>query len=154
MFSKEIGSMNLELRSIDKTNFYEICQLQVAKNQLNHVDSNVISLAEANFMSFPWFKGIYADNNPIGFVLVNADTVTGKFELWRFMLDKSQQSKGYGRIAIDLLKSALVKEFGISALYTSVVTGSDSPQGFYESCGFESTGHLVEGREIELRLSL
>ncbi|TOM81215.1 GNAT family N-acetyltransferase, partial [Vibrio parahaemolyticus] len=27
--------MNLELRSIDKTNFYEICQLQVAKNQLN-----------------------------------------------------------------------------------------------------------------------
>ncbi|ARN66072.1 TPA: GNAT family N-acetyltransferase [Vibrio vulnificus] len=146
--------MSLELRSIDKTNFYEICQLQVAQNQVNHVDSNAISLAEANFMSFPWFKGIYSDNNPIGFVLVNANTVSGKFELWRFMLDKSQQSKGYGRIAIDLLKSALVNEFGISALYTSVVTGSGSPQGFYESCGFVSTGHLVEGREIELCLSL
>ena len=154
MFSKEVGSMSLELRSIDKTNFYEICQLQVDQNQVNHVDSNAISLAEANFMSFPWFKGIYSDNNPIGFVLVNADTVSGKFELWRFMLDKSQQSKGCGRIAIDLLKSALVNEFGISALYTSVVTGSGSPQGFYESCGFVSTGHLVEGREIELCLSL
>ncbi|WP_227495674.1 hypothetical protein [Vibrio coralliilyticus] len=75
--------MSIELRSIDKTNFYEICQLRVAQNQLNHVDSNAISLAEANFMSFPWFKGIYSDNNPIGFVLVNADTVSGKFELWR-----------------------------------------------------------------------
>ena len=154
MFSKEIGSMSLELRSIDKTNFYEICQLQVAQNQLHHVDSNAISLAEANFMSFPWFKGIYSDSNPIGFVLVNADTVSGKFELWRFMLDKSQQSKGYGRIAIDLLKSALVNEFGISALYTSVVSDPGSPQGFYENCGFVSTGHLVEGREIELCLSL
>ncbi|KIP67340.1 acetyltransferase [Vibrio harveyi] len=146
--------MNLELRNIDQTNFYEICQLKVAKNQLNHVDSNAISLAEANFMNFPWFKGIYSDNNPIGFILVNADTVSGKFELWRFMLDKSQQSKGYGRIAIDLLKSALVHEFGISTLYTSVVACSDSPQGFYENCGFVSTGHLVERREIELCLAL
>ncbi len=154
MFSKEIGSMSLELRSIDKSNFYEICQLKVAENQLNHVDSNAVSLAEANFMSFPWFRGIYSENKPIGFVLVNADTVSGKFELWRFMLDKSQQSKGYGRIAIGLLKSALVNEFGISALYTSVVAGADSPQGFYENCGFVSTGNLVEGREIELCLPL
>lgn len=146
--------MGIELRRIDYDNFYEICQLQVAENQLNHVDSNAISLAEANFMSFPWFRGIYSDNKPIGFVLVNADTVSGKFELWRFMLDKHQQSKGYGRIAIGLLKSALVSEFGISALYTSVVAGSGSPQGFYENCGFVSTGHLVEGREIELCLPL
>ena len=146
--------MSIELRRIDHDNFYEICQLQVAKKQLNHVDSNSISLAEANFMSFPWFRGIYSDNKPIGFVLVNADTVSGKFELWRFMLDESKQSKGDGRISIGLLKSTLVNEFGISALYTSVVAGSDSPQGFYENCGFLPTGHLVEGREIELCLSL
>ncbi|MGF1845358.1 GNAT family N-acetyltransferase [Vibrio clamense] len=146
--------MSLELRNIDETNFYEIFQLQVAQHQLNHVDSNAISLAEANFMSFPWFKGIYSDNNPIGFVLVNADTVSSKFELWRFMLDESQQSKGYGRLAIDLLKSALVNEFEVSALYTSVVSSPESPQGFYENCGFVSTGNLVEGREIELSLSL
>ncbi len=146
--------MALELRSINYDNFYEICQLEVASNQQNHVDSNAISLAEANFMNFPWFKGIYFDNKPVGFILVNADTVSGKFELWRLMLDKSQQSKGYGRIAVDLLKSALVSEFGISALYTSVVVGADSPQGFYLNCGFVPTGHLVEDREIELCLSI
>nr|WP_086939395.1 GNAT family N-acetyltransferase [Thaumasiovibrio occultus] len=142
--------MELELRSINADNFYEICLLEVSSNQLNHVDSNAISLAEVNFMTFPWFKGIYVANRPVGFILVNADTVTGKFELWRFMLDKSQQSKGYGRIAVDLLISALVDEFGISALYTSVVAGSDSPQGFYENCGFVPTGNLIEDREIEL----
>ncbi len=146
--------MCLELRNINQRNFYEICQLDVAQNQRNHVDSNAISLAEANFMRFPWFKGVYLNNNPVGFILVNADTDSGKFELWRFMLDQSQQSKGYGRKAMELLKSALVDEYRISGLYTSVVSGSGSPLGFYTSCGFIPTGQLVEDREVELYLSL
>ncbi|ENM5768132.1 GNAT family N-acetyltransferase, partial [Vibrio mimicus] len=91
--------MSIELRRIDHDNFYEVCQLQVSKNQLDHVDSNAISLAEANFMDFPWFRGIYAEDKPVGFILVNADTSADKFFLWRFMLDQTQQSKGYGRKA-------------------------------------------------------
>ncbi|KXF83323.1 GNAT family N-acetyltransferase [Enterovibrio coralii] len=146
--------MSLELRSINHQNFYEICQLEVTQSQQHHVDSNAISLAEANFMKFPWYKGIYYDNKPVGFILVNANTVSGKFELWRFMLDKSQQSKGYGRKAIGLLKLALVAEYKISALYTSVVSGLDSPKDFYINCGFVPTGHSVEDREIELYLTI
>ncbi|WP_241904588.1 GNAT family N-acetyltransferase, partial [Vibrio sp. 10N.286.55.C11] len=153
-FRREIGSMNIELRKINHANFYQICQLQVAESQLNHVDSNAISLAEANFMDFPWFRGIYANNEPVGFILINADTSSGKFSLWRFMLDKNQQSKGYGRKAIELLRLKLFSEFGVLNLYTSVVTSSDSPKGFYLNCGFVPTGNLVAGREIELCASL
>ncbi|TXX97380.1 GNAT family N-acetyltransferase [Vibrio mimicus] len=146
--------MGIELRRIDHDNFYEVCQLQVSKNQLDHVDSNAISLAEANFMAFPWFRGIYAEDKPVGFILVNADTSVDKFFLWRFMLDQTQQSKGYGRKAIELLSSELLKEFGASALYTSVVDSSDGPKGFYLNCGFIPTGNLVAGREIELSRTL
>ena len=146
--------MNLELRTINHDNFYEICQLEVASNQVNHVDSNAISLAEANFMDYPWFRGIYVNNEPVGFILVNADTLSGKHCLWRFMLDKSQQAKGYGRNTMKLLSAALSNEFGVSALYTSVVASPDSPKGFYLHCGFIPTGNLVAGREIELCLSL
>ncbi len=154
MFSEEIRNMSIELRSINQGNFYEICQLQVAEKQLNHVDSNAISLAEANFMEFPWFRGIYAGDKPVGFILVNADTSTGKFSLWRLMLDQIQQSKGYGRKAIDLLSEELLNEFGVSTLYTSVVDSADSPKGFYLNCGFIPTGNLVAGREIELSRTL
>jgi diamine N-acetyltransferase len=146
--------MSIELRKIDHDNFYEICQLQVAQDQVNQVDSNAISLAEANFMDFPWFRGIYAENKPVGFILVNADTYAGKFTLWRFMLDQTKQSKGYGRKAIVLLSSELLHEFGASAIYTSVVDGTDSPKGFYLNCGFVPTGNLVAGREIELCTTL
>ena len=146
--------MSIELRSINQGNFYEICQLQVAENQLDHVDSNAISLAEANFMDFPWFRGIYAEDKPVGFILVNADTSTGRFYLWRLMLDQTQQSKGYGRKAIDLLSEELLNEFGVATLYTSVVDSADSPKDFYLNCGFVPTGNLVAGREIELRATL
>ncbi|GAK86806.1 putative acetyltransferase [Vibrio ponticus] len=146
--------MSIELRRIGHDNFYEICQLQVAKNQLNHVDSNAISLAEANFMDFPWFRGIYIEDKPVGFILVNADISADKFCLWRFMLDERHQSKGYGRKAIELLSSELLEEFGASTLYTSVVDSNSGPKGFYLSCGFMPTGNLVAGREVELSKTL
>ncbi|MGS0569605.1 GNAT family N-acetyltransferase [Vibrio alginolyticus] len=101
-------------------------------------------------MDFPWFRGIYAEDKPVGFILVNADTSTGRFSLWRLMLDQTQQSKGYGRKAIDLLSEELLNEFGAETLYTSVVDSADSPKGFYLNCGFVPTGNLVAGREIEL----
>ena len=49
--------MSLELRKINQHNFYEICQLKVAPHQRNLVDTNALSLAEANFMPCAWFKG-------------------------------------------------------------------------------------------------
>ena len=145
--------MSGELRKINSDNFYEICLLEVASAQVEHVDSNAVSLAEANFMVCPWYRGIYVDNKPVGFILVNADIESGRFSLWRLMLDKSQQSKGYGRIAIHLLTEKLHREFGISKLYTSVVTEVNGPKDFYLNCGFVLTGQLVAGREIELCLS-
>ncbi|EFP98396.1 GNAT family N-acetyltransferase [Vibrio caribbeanicus] len=144
--------MSLELRKINQHNFYEICQLKVAPHQRNLVDTNALSLAEANFMPCAWFKGVYLENVPIGFILINADPE--RLSLWRLMIDSSRQNKGYGREAIRLLKSELVKEFCVSELYTSVVPGPDSPIDFYISCGFQRTGEWVEGREIELSVSL
>ncbi|MGF1718513.1 GNAT family N-acetyltransferase [Vibrio kyushuensis] len=119
--------MDLELRDITRENFYQICLLQVAPEQVNHVDSNSISLAEANFMAFPWYRGIYVNDAPVGFILVDANTKTGKFALWRLMLDESHQSKGFGRKAIQVLGSELTKEFSITKLFTSVVSGKGGP---------------------------
>lgn len=146
--------MDLELRKVTYETFYQICQLEVAPDQVNHVDSNAISLAEANFMEFPWYRGIYVNGLPVGFILVDANIKSGKFSLWRLMLDKCHQSNGYGYRALRELTFELQTEFGISSLYTSVVSVKNSPIEFYRKCGFELTGSLIEGREIELCLSI
>lgn len=146
--------MTVELRTINQDNFYSICLLEVTDEQAAYVDSNAVSMAQANFMQFAWFRGIYADNKPVGFVLVDADTSMGKFSLWRLMIDKNHQSKGYGRTALELLTESLRDEFAIERLYTSVVDGAHSAEAFYIGFGFTPTGHLVEGREIELCLSI
>lgn len=144
--------MNLELRHITSDNFYAVCQLEVTSKQQQHIDSNAISLAEANFMEFAWFRAIYVNDVLVGFILVDANLVTNKFMLWRFMLDKSHQFKGYGRKAIETLVIELKKEFSITTLFTSVVSSDEGPLAFYTSCGFVATGHLVDEREIELCL--
>ncbi|UGA54064.1 GNAT family N-acetyltransferase [Vibrio sp. VB16] len=146
--------MDLELRKITHDTFYQICQLEVAPDQVNHVDSNAISLAEANFMESPWYRGIYVDGLPVGFILVDVNIQSGKCSLWRLMLDKCHQSKGYGINALRELTSELQSEFGIASLYTSVVPAKNGPIEFYHKCGFERTGLYVEGREVELHLSI
>ncbi|OIN24028.1 GNAT family N-acetyltransferase [Vibrio barjaei] len=146
--------MNIALRTITRDNFYAICQLEVAPHQTSHIDSNAISLAEANFMASPWYRAIYVKEQPIGFILVNVDSQSNRFSLWRFMLDKNYQKKGFGRQAIALLYQELRQEFGIIELFTSVVIDEKGPKRFYLSCGFIETGTLVDGREIELVFSL
>ncbi|MFM2666576.1 GNAT family N-acetyltransferase [Vibrio mediterranei] len=146
--------MNIESRTITRDNFYAICQLEVAPHQTSHIDSNAISLAEANFMTFPWYRAIYVKEQPIGFILVNVDSQSNRLSLWRFMLDKNYQKQGFGRQAIALLYQELRQEFGTIDLFTSVVRDEKGPKRFYLSCGFVETGNLVEGREIELVFSV
>ncbi len=146
--------MSMELRTITGDNFYAICQLEVAPHQTSHIDSNAISLAEANFMASPWYRAIYVKEQPIGFILVNVDSQSNRLSLWRFMLDKNYQKQGFGRQAITLLYQELRQEFGTIDLFTSVVRDEKGPRHFYLSCGFVETGTLVEGREIELVFSL
>lgn len=143
----------MKLGKINRENFYDICLLTVKPEQINHVDSNAISLAEANFMPFAWFRGIFVDDRAAGFILVDANYESGKFVLCRLMLDKRYQSCGYGNRAICALVEELKAEFQASCLYTSVVTSKGSPISFYKKQGFELTGAMVEGREVELCLT-
>jgi diamine N-acetyltransferase len=44
----------LKLEILNADNFHSICTLSVKPDQLNHVDSNAISMAEANFSNNAW----------------------------------------------------------------------------------------------------
>ena len=60
----------LELREINLKNYIEIIKLEVNKNQKKYVTQNNFSLAQAFFHKEAWFRGIYVNNIPVGFVMV------------------------------------------------------------------------------------
>ncbi len=147
-----VNGKKLTLLKLNQDNFYNICQLTVKPEQQRHVDSNAISMAEANFSDHAWMRGIYLNDEPVGFVMVDARPETDKFYLWRFMIDKHYQGLGLGRSAIQLLVSELKSTFNTSELSTSVVPAETGPQKFYESLGFQLTGNYIDDRELELKL--
>lgn len=73
--------------------------------------------------------------------------------LWRFMIDKAHQKKGYARLAIEHVFTEL-KAQGFDTLTTSVVRGEHGPLCFYRTVGFVETHKISHGGEWVLRKGL
>jgi diamine N-acetyltransferase len=111
----------IHLEKIDSTNIWEIVDLRVFKSQKNFVAENWKSIVQAYGVrdsataAFPF--AIYNDKRPVGFLMIgfneaamyeNWDDVeaprslVNNYSLWRLMIDKRYQKRGYGREAIKL----------------------------------------------------
>ena len=114
----------VKLVKVDYFNFDDLIDLKVADDQKNFVASNIYSLAEAyaakasDGYAMPF--GIYLDDKPIGFIMFGyypdldyakaafgdeleiPDYIPKSYLLWRFMIDKEYQNKGYGKEALKL----------------------------------------------------
>ena len=144
-----LPSAIITLQEITKENLYDILDLRVTKEQENFVASNAVSLAEAHFYpEIAWFRAIYADETPVGFVMLEDDPVNSAYSLWRFMIDARFQKCGFGRQALELAIEYAKKRPGAKALLTSCVPGEGSPGKFYEKMGFTYTGESDEDGEL------
>lgn len=149
----------LSFRRISALNVCEICELSetLSDRHRNMVADNGVSIAEGFCSDRAWFRGIYADDTPVGFIMLHEGSdwddgidCPGVF-LWRLMIAAPYQGLGFGKQAIDLVERDL-KARGIRELYTSYGLGDGSPEGFYKSLGFQPTGGKYD-EEIEVILS-
>ena len=145
--------MTVELREITAETVRAICRLTVAPGQEVFVAPNSVSIAEAYFEPNAWFRAIYADGEPVGFVMLEADSAKEEYFLWRLMIADGFQGRGYGRRAVDLLIDHVRTRPGATELKTSWVPGEGGPAEFYRKLGFEPTGEM-DGGEVVGRLAL
>jgi diamine N-acetyltransferase len=143
--------MPVELREITAETVRAICDLDVGDDQGGYVAPNAVSIAEAHFQPKSWFRAIYADGEPAGFVLTFEDPEGEGYHLWRFMVDGRHQRRGVGRRAMELLLERW-RELGADAGSLSVVEANAGAIAFYESLGFRLTGER-EGDELVMRLA-
>lgn len=141
------------LREITGESVRAICALEVAPEQRGFVAPNAISIAQAHFEPKAWFRAVYADDEPVGFVMLFEDAEKPEYFLWRLMVDAGHQGKGYGRRTLDLVVERVRGLPGAAELLTSYVPGDAGPRDFYLRYGFVETGE-VEGAERVIRLEL
>lgn len=147
------------LREVTAETVRRICDLRVAPDQESFVAPNATSIAEAHFSPRAWFRAIYADDTPVGFVMLEepdptaADPPDTVPYLWRLMIAADGQRRGFGRRALDLVLDDVRTRHQATALLTSCVPGDGSPCAFYRTLGFVETGE-IDGGEIVMRLAL
>jgi diamine N-acetyltransferase len=139
------------LREITRETLWPVLQLRVRPDQTQFVADNATSIAEAHFTPTAWFRAIYADDTPVGFVMLDDHPEKPQYFLWRFMVDATHQRKGYGRRAIELLIEHVKTRPGATELLLSYHPGEGSPREFYCKLGFEDTGEIVDEERVMRR---
>jgi diamine N-acetyltransferase len=151
----------VSLREITPANRAVVEALAVTDAQAEYVTGVAESLVEAAQTpdACPWYRAVYADEEPVGFVMVS-DGITvvnpdylGPYYLWRLLIDKGHQGQGHGSAALRLAIEHVCTRAEARVLITSVGQGPGSPLGFYLRHGFRRTGEVHQG-ELVLELDL
>ncbi len=149
------ASARVSLRSITAATVRRITNLTVAPHQRHLVASNAESLAEAPFYPQAWHRGIFAGEEPVGFVMLYDEHLVPnppdqpRVVLWRFMIDQAHQGLGLGGQALSMVVSHVKASYpALAHLELSYVPGPSSPAGFYRRMGFLDTDRLDDGEQV------
>ena len=149
--TQETGrNARVTLREITGETVTTICKLSdtLPEEQHKMVAPNAMSIAQAHFSEHAWFRAIYADETPIGFVMLWDDPEKAEYFLWRLMIAEPHQRQGYGRRAIDHLITYVKTRPNATELKASYVPMDGGPEGFYHKLGFEETGEVMHGEHV------
>lgn len=156
------------LEPVTSKNIYPLLSLEVAPEQRDFVAANWESIADAyttvtaGGVALPF--GIFADGKPVGFLMIgygevpeeeNPAVAAGNYCLWRLMIDRSCQRRGYGRAAISLALDH-IRTFPCGpakCCWLSYEPENTAAAALYHSFGFTENGE-TDGEEIVAVLPL
>ncbi len=139
------------LREITRETLRPILDLSVTEAQREMVAANARSIAEAHFEELAWFRGVYADDTPVGFVQTIESQPRAFYYLWRFMIDQRFQGLGFGRGALTQIIDRIRYLPEAKEIVLTYVPTEGGPQPFYQKNGFRDTGMEHDG-ELEMKL--
>lgn len=159
----------LRLEKVNGKNVWDILKLGVKEEQMNLVADNSRSIIEAYVAiagggyAFPF--GIYDSDVLVGFLMVGYGVdddwedapgiAKDNYSLWRLMIDRGFQSKGYGteavKLALDFIRSKPCGE--ARYCWLSYAPDNTVAKNLYCSLGFEETGD-IDGGELIAALEL
>ena len=158
----------LHLEKITPANVWDVIDLKVKKHQKSFVASNDISIVQAysaigtKCVAMPF--AICNEKRPVGFLMIGfneaalydyddevdaPEILKNNYSIWRLMIDKRYQGRGYGKEAMQLALD-YVRTFPCGkAEYCSLSyePENDVAAKLYHSFGFKENGEM-DGDEI------
>ena len=160
----------ISLNKVNASNVWKLLELQVLPEQEDFVATNTESIVEAyttlaaGGTALPF--GVYADGQPVGFVMFGYGPIpgdedeppvaAGNYCLWRFMIDRNFQGRGYGKAA---LEAALRYLAGLPCgpaeyIWLSYEPENQRARAMYRSMGFVENGQSVKKGDKLLEIDI
>ena len=150
----------VHLEKVTSKNEEEIIDMDIFESQYPFVADNVESLADAYIAitsdtAYAYPFAIYDDDTPVGFLMLGYNeaaldgpgapaSLRNNYSLWRLMIDKRYQRKGFGREAVRLaLEFIRTWPRGkAEACVTSYNPENEVAKKLYASFGFVENGEM------------
>ena len=138
--------MSITFREITVENFNDCTELD-ANDEGRFVAPNVYSIAESKFNTNLQLKAIYNENVMVGFIMYEINKAKKELYIYRLMIDKKYQNKGYGKESLDLIKD-ISRGRGLERIKLS--TSKENVHGIrlYEKSGFIDSKSMKENEEV------
>ena len=151
--------MTIKLVPVNDDNREAVLALSVREDQ-SFVAPNDVSLRQADEanaeqpgVARPF--AIYADGKLVGFCMFafdpEADDPDDRYWLWRFMIDKDEQGKGYGQAALNEI-IRYFRDNGADMLYLSTEPENELGLHLYHKFGFRETGIISDDEAVLMRM--
>lgn len=138
----------IKFKEITCENFWEVIDLSVAENQEKLVTSNAVSIAQSKVQPECIPLAVYVDDEPVGFAMYCIDRDEGEYWIYRLMIDKRFQGRGYGKTAAKMLVELIQEDKSRHKIFLGVHLDGGASVHIYKSLGFEFDGQVFGSEHI------
>jgi diamine N-acetyltransferase len=132
-------SDKVKLKKVTGDNWEAVVELEFGAGQEDMVANNLYSIAEAQFDSHARSRSVYAGKRVVGLLMYDVQKTKGKAQeasIYRFMIDRKHQGKGYGRAALSKALEETREIPGVDRIPIRYMPENPVAKSFYASFGF------------------
>ncbi len=145
----------IHLRKIDRSNWREATFVTTDPQRQCPLDeewvtSTAFSIVQSVFEPEWESRLIYDDDKIIGFVFYGMWAEKQAPLLCRYIIDVSQQDKGYGQQALPVVIREMQQQYRTDRIYLTLEESNARAVHIYRKFGFVPTGEMDEGESVYL----
>ncbi|TPL83376.1 GNAT family N-acetyltransferase [Mesorhizobium sp. B2-3-14] len=148
MAERSGSTVDIRIGPVTPANRALVTALQLAPEQMDFVASNAASLREARSDRDARPRAVMAGDQIVGFLMYEAPRADDEARIYRFMIDRAWQGRGYGKAA---LREVLEEIGGLGHIrHVSICyePENEAARQLYRSAGFVEQGLDEDGEMI------
>lgn len=126
----------------------QLTALELAPGQMHFVASNADSLDEARLDDDARPRVVIAQDHVVGFLMYEAPLDDDEARIYRFMIDRAHQGKGYGKAALRAVLEEIRRLGHISHVSICYEPENAAARNLYRAAGFIEEGLDEDGEMI------